>query len=266
MSAFKSPYSLYSEEFATFGEDEVYDHKDAEGFINLFGLPLKVRALALKDKKKSDPLSFSAIAKTGTPCGIPVLFLWGAYENWLLYSAAYTPPVFISSSCVPCSTRSPSFKTRIRSASKMVDSLWAIWKLVRPPSAFSSRPSSAFLRTRVDGACRFVQNQYLRICAERARDRKQLLLPGGKIPRALVNHGIVAFRQVPDEIIGVCHPARLLHLFVRRFRPPVTDIVANAGRIQPRILQHHPKQAAHILARHVSSVCPVDPDRPPLRS
>lgn len=47
----KSPYSLYSEEFATFGEDEVYNHKDAEGFINLFGLPLKVRALALKDKE-----------------------------------------------------------------------------------------------------------------------------------------------------------------------------------------------------------------------
>lgn len=42
----KSPYSLYSEEFATFGRDEVYNQKDAEGFINLFGLPLKVKALA----------------------------------------------------------------------------------------------------------------------------------------------------------------------------------------------------------------------------
>lgn len=41
----ESPYSLYSEDFATFGEDEVYNQKDAEGFINLFGLPLKVRAL-----------------------------------------------------------------------------------------------------------------------------------------------------------------------------------------------------------------------------
>jgi argininosuccinate synthase len=40
-----SPYSLYSEEFATFGQDEVYSQKDAEGFINLFGLPLKIRAL-----------------------------------------------------------------------------------------------------------------------------------------------------------------------------------------------------------------------------
>ncbi|MDD2574790.1 MAG: argininosuccinate synthase [Bacillota bacterium] len=41
----KSPYSLYSQEFVTFGEDEVYNQQDAEGFINLFGLPLKVRAL-----------------------------------------------------------------------------------------------------------------------------------------------------------------------------------------------------------------------------
>ena len=41
----QSPYSLYSEEFATFGRDEVYNHKDAEGFINLFGLPIKVKAL-----------------------------------------------------------------------------------------------------------------------------------------------------------------------------------------------------------------------------
>jgi len=41
----QSPYSLYSEEFATFSRDEVYNHKDAEGFINLFGLPIKVKAL-----------------------------------------------------------------------------------------------------------------------------------------------------------------------------------------------------------------------------
>jgi argininosuccinate synthase len=40
-----SPCSLYSEAFATFGEDAVYNQKDAEGFINLFGLPMTVRAL-----------------------------------------------------------------------------------------------------------------------------------------------------------------------------------------------------------------------------
>jgi argininosuccinate synthase len=41
----RSPFSLYREDFATFGQDDVYDQGDAEGFINLFGLPLKVRAL-----------------------------------------------------------------------------------------------------------------------------------------------------------------------------------------------------------------------------
>lgn len=40
----KSLYSLYSEEIATFGEDDVYDQKDAEGFIHLFSLPLKTNA------------------------------------------------------------------------------------------------------------------------------------------------------------------------------------------------------------------------------
>jgi len=41
----RSPFSLYDEEIATFSEDEVYDQTDAEGFINLFGLPIKVRAM-----------------------------------------------------------------------------------------------------------------------------------------------------------------------------------------------------------------------------
>ncbi len=41
----QSPFSLYREDFATFGYDDVYDQSDAQGFIRLFGLPLKVRAL-----------------------------------------------------------------------------------------------------------------------------------------------------------------------------------------------------------------------------
>jgi len=43
-----SPYSLYNKELATFSRDEIYSQKDAEGFINLFGLPLKVKALMEK--------------------------------------------------------------------------------------------------------------------------------------------------------------------------------------------------------------------------
>jgi argininosuccinate synthase len=41
----KSPLSLYREDYASFGEEDVYNQKDAEGFIQLFGLPLKVEAL-----------------------------------------------------------------------------------------------------------------------------------------------------------------------------------------------------------------------------
>lgn len=46
-----SPDSLYDEEIATFSEDEVYDQADSAGFINLFGLPIKVKALHEKKNK-----------------------------------------------------------------------------------------------------------------------------------------------------------------------------------------------------------------------
>ena len=46
-----SPYSLYSESLASFTTGDMYDHHDADGFITLFGLPLKVRALKLQETK-----------------------------------------------------------------------------------------------------------------------------------------------------------------------------------------------------------------------
>ena len=48
----KSDYSLYNAELASFTTGELYSHKDAEGFINLFGLPLKVRAMIENKTKK----------------------------------------------------------------------------------------------------------------------------------------------------------------------------------------------------------------------
>lgn len=47
-ASISSPYSLYNEDMATFGADEVYNQKDSEGFINLFGLPIKVKAMMEK--------------------------------------------------------------------------------------------------------------------------------------------------------------------------------------------------------------------------
>ena len=46
-----SPYSLYNESLASFTTGDLYDHHDADGFINLFGLPLKVRAMKLQEVK-----------------------------------------------------------------------------------------------------------------------------------------------------------------------------------------------------------------------
>jgi argininosuccinate synthase len=46
-----SPYSLYSESLASFTTGDLYDHHDAEGFITLWGLPLKVRAMKMQENK-----------------------------------------------------------------------------------------------------------------------------------------------------------------------------------------------------------------------
>ena len=51
----KSPTSLYREDYASFGEEDVYNQKDAEGFIRLFGLPLKVEAQQAIERSGSSP-------------------------------------------------------------------------------------------------------------------------------------------------------------------------------------------------------------------
>lgn len=48
-----SPYSLYNESLASFTTGDLYDHHDASGFITLFGLPLKVRAMKMMEAKKN---------------------------------------------------------------------------------------------------------------------------------------------------------------------------------------------------------------------
>lgn len=58
-----SPYSLYREEFATFGHSEVYDHTDAAGFIRLFGLPSKVQAMMKAKATDVPPLPLEEIVR-----------------------------------------------------------------------------------------------------------------------------------------------------------------------------------------------------------
>lgn len=52
LASLTSPYSLYDEEIATFDEDHVYDQTDSQGFINLFGLPIKVQAMKKRKQGK----------------------------------------------------------------------------------------------------------------------------------------------------------------------------------------------------------------------
>ncbi|MBQ3389552.1 MAG: argininosuccinate synthase [Firmicutes bacterium] len=56
--ATKSKYSLYNEEFVTFGEDDVYNQQDAEGFINLHSLSLKIRAIMEQDLDEDEKTKF----------------------------------------------------------------------------------------------------------------------------------------------------------------------------------------------------------------
>jgi argininosuccinate synthase len=58
-----SPYSLYREEFATFGHSPVYDHTDAAGFIRLFGLPLKVKAMMEMGNNDIPPVPVEKIVR-----------------------------------------------------------------------------------------------------------------------------------------------------------------------------------------------------------
>lgn len=52
IAGIESPNALYNEEISSFGASDLYDHKDAEGFINLFGLPVKTKALMNMKKNK----------------------------------------------------------------------------------------------------------------------------------------------------------------------------------------------------------------------
>lgn len=73
----KSPYSLFHEGFVTFGRDEVYNQKMLEGFINLFGLPLKIRALMQKEYENNETLG------------------WPIYEGHRQRRGGVLPPPFL---------------------------------------------------------------------------------------------------------------------------------------------------------------------------
>ncbi|MDX2140726.1 MAG: argininosuccinate synthase [Chloroflexota bacterium] len=59
----KSPYSLYREDYASFGEENVYNQKDAEGFIKLFGLPVKIERLMQQQADAGQGVDYSKVKR-----------------------------------------------------------------------------------------------------------------------------------------------------------------------------------------------------------
>ena len=71
-----SPYSLYSESLASFTTGDLYDHHDAEGFITLFGLPLKVRAMKMQEVQNQQKEFYKKTQIGGTSSPICVFFFY----------------------------------------------------------------------------------------------------------------------------------------------------------------------------------------------
>ncbi len=102
------------------------------------------------------------------------------------------PAAASSSSCVPCSTIRPCSRTTIRSASRIVESRWAMMNAVRPCSSAPQRALDRPLGADVDRARRLVEDQDARVGEERPRERDELALPEREARAALAELRLVA--------------------------------------------------------------------------
>ena len=106
-------------------------------------------------------------------------------------------------SCVPCSTIWPRTRTTMRSALRMVDRRCAMTSVVRPCISVSSacwtRRSDSLSSAEVASS----STRMRRVLEQRARDRQALALAAGEAQAELADHGVVAVRQLHDELVRV---------------------------------------------------------------
>src|SRR6266853_2156873 len=114
----------------------------------------------------------------------------------------------------------------------------------------------------VDAARRLIQDQDRPIGQEGAGDRQKLLLSGGDVRGIVIENGVVALRQRPDEVVGVRRLRGGHDLLRRRSQLAVPDVVADGAREEPGVLQHHPEYAAHVVAADVARVDAIQGDAP----
>ena len=127
----------------------------------------------------------------------------------------------------------------MRSASRIVDSRWAITKLVRFDAQRGHRLLDQHLGAGVDRAGRLVEDQDRRVGEERPGDGEQLLLAGADVAALVVDHRVVAVGQRVHEAVDVGRPRRLEDLLLGGVEVAVGDVVADRAAEQPGVLQHH---------------------------
>ena len=138
--------------------------------------------------------------------------------------------------------------TRIVSASRIVESRWAMTNVVRPVHEPRHRALDEHLGARVDRARRLVEDEDRRVGQERAGDGQQLLLAGREVRRVVVDDRVVAVGQRPHEVVDVRGLGGRDDLVLGRALAAVGDVLADGAVEQPRVLEDHPERAPQVVA------------------
>ncbi len=135
-----------------------------------------------------------------------------------------------SSSCVPRSAIRPPSSTTIWSASRTVESRWAMAIVVRPSAQAVERLLHGALGLGVERARRLVEDEHRRVAQDRAGDRDALLLAAGEAVAALADDGVVAVGQRRDEVVDLRGARGRLELLVGRVGPGEAQVLARSRR------------------------------------
>ena len=115
-------------------------------------------------------------------------------------------------------------------------------------------------RAGVNGAGRFIENQYCRVGQNRAGNGQQLTLPLGYVGAVFFEHGFDAVGQGADKVGHARRVSRCLDVFLARVLPAVGDVFPDGAFEQPGILQHHTEYFTQVFTRQLAYVDAVNHD------
>ena len=172
--------------------------------------------------------------------------------------AAYRPPAATSSSCVPASTSRPPSSTAIRSASRTVDSRWAMVMVVRPRASSSSARCSARSVVVSSAARRLVEHEHRRVAQDRAGHGQPLLLTTGEPVPASAHDRVEPVGQRGHQVGDLGRGQRRPQLAVGGGRPRQQQVVAHRGVHEVALLRHHAHDRGEHVGVEVAHVDAVD--------